>query len=71
MATSADRAPHPYTNPMGPFDRFAEFFIRSFGITAPTPEKRRLVVLFIVALSFGTLAFFLSAIFLFLHFMKA
>ena len=56
---------------MGPFDRFAEFFIRSFGITAPTPEKRRLVVLFIVALSFGTLAFFLAAIYLFLHFMKA
>jgi len=56
---------------MGPFDRFAEFFIRSFGITAPTPEKRRLVVLFIVALSFGTLAFFLAAIFLALRMFHA
>jgi hypothetical protein len=40
-----------------PFDRVADAFILTFGITRPRPEQERLATIFIVSLLFGTVCF--------------
>jgi hypothetical protein len=40
-----------------PFDRVADAFIMTFGITRPRPEQERLATIFIVLLLLGTVCF--------------
>jgi hypothetical protein len=40
-----------------PFNRIAEAFILTFGITRPRPENERVATIFIVSLLFGTVCF--------------
>jgi hypothetical protein len=56
---------------MSLIDSFAEFFVQSFAISAPTPDKKRRAVFFIFGLIFATLAVFAAAILFFLHWLKA
>ena len=51
-----------------PFNRVAEAFIMTFGITRPRPEHERMATVFILSLLFATLCFAAAmGIFVFRH----